>query len=1102
MAGVPADLDCEAASQRHRLTGLTQLHLLRQCRLLALCTHVLSIGKLGQGQASYYLESVAQGVEDYYTGTGEAPGRWVGSAARKLGMAGEVDGDALHAALDGAHPRSGDPLASRRGGTRVPGFDLTFSAPKSVSVIFGLADDDVGAQVCGAHETAVDAALAYVERQAAVARRGAAGAESVAGNGFLGAAFRHRSSRAGDPQLHTHVLVANMTKGPDGRWTALDARHLYAHAKTAGCLYQAQLRAELSRRLGVEWQAVRNGTAEIVGVPAPVMRAFSRRRAEIERALDERGEGSQSAARMAALDTRQAKDYGVEPDTLRSRWQEQSRRLGFDRDRLEAVLGRQAGREREAPQVEAIFAEFASPRGLTSDRASFTRRDVIQAFCDRLPEGADVATAERFADDFLASEHAVPLATDVRPLTHADVIRRSDGRTVAATAEERRHSTPELLAVERRLIDGALARRDEGAAVVGEETVDAALSRRPTLGVDQAGMVRRLIRDGTGVAVVTGKAGTGKTFALDAAREAWAAEGHRVIGAAVARRAARELEDGAGIESTSLAALLQDLRAGGEYGLPPRAVVVLDEAGMAGTRQLAELLDHAETAGAKVVLVGDAHQLPEIDAGGAFRALLMRTQPIELTENRRQSEAWERKALDDLREGRAEEAIARYQRHGRIVLGEGAEDVRERLVADWWHAAGEGDAAMIALRRADVADLNDRARALMRASGQLGPDRLRVGERDFAIGDQVVTLKNAGRLGVVNGTRGVVTAIDGEASELALRTTDGRDLRLPRAYLEDETERGGPTLDHSYAITGHKAQGMTTQKAFVLGSDDLYREWGYVAMSRGSEENSLYVVASTTHERDEYAPAHRRRDALDSFAASLGYSQAQTAAVDVAAKDGLHDKTSRELLAEHSRLARDLDRSEAANQTLQRLAEQRKYAEQLVADAVWQTSDLERTRGRGSRAEIAGARASEAHARERAAAIAAREAELGAQRVASRPSEFERRARFVAIGDELERRRVAMARVAAVERPAYLVDALGAYPERRSERRAWERAATSIETYRDESGVKDRKRALGREPDELNQRSAWRDAQREIKRAQELVRGPEPGRARGHGLGR
>src|SRR4051794_11194226 len=550
-------------------------------------------------------------------------------------------------------PATAAPLAAQRGGSRVPGFDLTFRPPKSVSVLFGLAGSEISGEVRDAHEAAVESALDCMERLAAVGRRGHGGIESVPGNGFLAAAFRHRTSRAGDPQLHTHVLVANITRGPDERWTALDGRKLYAHAKTGGYLYQAALRRELVRRLGVEWGPVHNGTAEVAGIPQPVLRAFSRRRAEIERTMAERGEHSQRAAQVAALDTRQAKDYGVSAESLRGRWRAQASRLGLEREQLSKLTGRAVVREPARAEAEEAASLLASPHGLTRDRASFTRRDVIQAWCEGLPQGAEVATIESLADEFLASEHSVPLATDVRGLTHRDVIRRADGQVITATAEERRHSTPELLAIEKRLIEGALSRRGDGSGVVPEAAVEAALRRRPTLGGEQAEMVRRLTREGHGVQIVTGKAGTGKTFALDAAREAWQSRGHNVIGAAVARRAARELEDGAGIESTSLAALLQDLRAGAEHDLPPHAVVVVDEASMAGTRDLAELLEYADSAQAKVVLVGDPHQLPEIDAGGALPALITRTDPNQPQKNPPQREAWEGDALHHPREGNA-----------------------------------------------------------------------------------------------------------------------------------------------------------------------------------------------------------------------------------------------------------------------------------------------------------------------------------------------------------------------------------------------------------------------------------------------------------------
>ena len=232
----------------------------------------------------------------------------MGAGAAALGLRGTVDATELDRVLSGQHPATGEALG-RVLTARVPGFDLTFSAPKSVSVLFGIGDDELRAVLRDAHDRAVLDALGYMEREAAVTRRGPGGVHAIAGNGLVAAAFRHRTSRAGDPQLHTHVLVANLTLGADGQWSTLDGRRIYAHAKTAGYLYEARLRSLLTRELGVEWTPVRNGIADIAGVPPTVLRAFSRRRADIEAELERRGATSAAAAQVAALQTRRGKDY-------------------------------------------------------------------------------------------------------------------------------------------------------------------------------------------------------------------------------------------------------------------------------------------------------------------------------------------------------------------------------------------------------------------------------------------------------------------------------------------------------------------------------------------------------------------------------------------------------------------------------------------------------------------------------------------------------------------------------------------------------------------------------------------------------------------------
>src|SRR5579875_4051284 len=465
-----------------------------------------------------------------------------------------------------------------------------------------------------------------------VARRGAAGARHVPTVGALGAAFEHRSSRAGDPQLHTHLLLFNRAEGADGRWGGIDGRRLFGWAKTAGYLYQAALRAELTERLGVAWRPVVNGIADLAGITDPQLEEFSTRRRQITAALEPVGQSSARAAQVATLHPRPAKPEPLDPDAQRDAWRERASRVGLDADQVAAICGRDRHIPAPPGDLEALAAELASPLGgLTARRSSFDRRDVLRAVAERSPSGAHPAQVRATTDRVLAD------------------------RRMAATGATSRlagplYSTAELLAVEARL----LAERDAWAAgppraVCAAVHVDAAIAARASLSDEQQRMVRRLCGSGQPLEVVVGRAGTGKTYALDAARDAWGAAGVPVVGAALAARAAAALQAGTGIPSTTVDQLLSDAgRPGPNGALPAGGVLVVDEAGMVGTRKLAALLDAARRAKAKVVLVGDPRQLPEVEAGGAFAALAARD-PIELSINRRQASAWERAALDELR---------------------------------------------------------------------------------------------------------------------------------------------------------------------------------------------------------------------------------------------------------------------------------------------------------------------------------------------------------------------------------------------------------------------------------------------------------------------
>jgi Ti-type conjugative transfer relaxase TraA len=1046
---------------------------------------VLSIGKLVD--VDYYLDrAAADGIDPYYSLGTEAPGRWLGEGAATLGLSGQVDGADLKAVLEGVAPGTGLPvgLAANR---RVKGFDLCFRAPKSVSVLAGLGDPDAEREIHACHERAVNAALDYLERHATWTRRGRNGAEVIAGFGLVGAGFRHRSSRAGDPHLHTHVLVPNMALGADGRWSALDARFLYEHAKTAGCLYEAQLRAELTAAGGVEWGPVRNGIADARGLPPALLAGFSKRRAEIEARLAERGLHSPRAAEIATLDTRRPKSHAAEAGGLRERWRAEAAVHGFEVAAYQAVFGRATATEVTVEREEQFAVELSAPTGLTRRVSTFDRRAVLQALCERLPEGAPVATVEDVADRFLARPEVVALGGRRRAS-----LRRADGKVVPAGPFAASYSTTEMLAVEERLIAAAVRRRAQRCAPVGSDALDAALAARPSLSAEQARLVVGLTTSGNGVDVVTAAAGTGKTFTLDAARDAWGRAGYRVIGAALAARAAAELESGAGIPSATVAGLLGDLDHPQSGGLDARTVLVVDEAGMVGSRTLERLLAHGATAGTKVVLVGDARQLPEVDAGGAFAGLARRLGVFTLRKNRRQAAEWERAALASLRAGRVDAALDAYAEHGRVVTGPTAEQTRETLVADWWAARTAGETVlMLAARHTDVDDLNGRARARMTLAGNLAGPTLMVRERPFQAGDRVMCLRNNYRLGVRNGTAGTIVAVDPATRTVTMTTDHAGRAVLPSAYLD------AGHLTHSYATTVHKAQGTTVERALLLGNDDLYLELGYVGLSRGRATNHLYVVAGADHDDDaERGIRHGPGDPYGEMAHALQRSHAKTLAVDHHQE---RPPTLSELFARRDDLRRLLASAgpdpaadlAALRSRRDQTAEQVRECQEHLAERERKTPRYRRRRDSDleyARVELVRAVGRLERVDEQLHAAVDRSAEraafLGAH--PDLPARLDQIDRAIDAG--LARRLADIGR----DPPAYLTDTLGPIPLDAKDRNLWWSTARTVEIYRVRYGVTD-PLPLGGTSATPERLPDWVDAYGQLQRAaRELHDQPRP----------
>lgn len=879
----------------------------------------MSLWKLRVGVESYYLAQVASGLDEYYTGAGEAVGRWTGTGAPLLGLHGEVAGDDLRAVLAGLAPGTGltpNGTQLKSHPRRVPGFDLTFSVPKSVSVVWALGDPFVQTAVVESCEAALTEAMAWLEREACFVRRGSNsvrtpgdptgfGTRRMIAEGFVAAQFPHRTSRLGDPHLHWHVLVANTARGIDGRWTSLDGQALYRTQRTVGVVFQTAMRRELSQRLGVDWGPVHRDAAEIAGVPTRVLREFSQRSEQIAEWLDEHGVSGAAARTEALLDTRVGKQVPADFATIEAVWRDRAERLGWgpaDLDQLLASAGSTASAKSERWEfpthpatagglATASFEEWLEwllAERVTEKSGTFTRFEITQAIASTLPSDTSLPVVEATVDRALASSAVVQVGDhwSQRQPIHAPDRTVSDGRDLLYTSRS-------LLDVERRLLGHLIAGRVAAVGVLDAASVEAHISRS-TLGNDQARAIRALTSAGDRVAVMVGRAGTGKTHTLGTLRAAYEDAGWSVVGLAPSARAARELQDGSGIGSTTIARHLVERRQ-----ITSTTVVVVDEAAMAGTRDIAAIVAQAAEVGAKVVLAGDHHQLPEVAAGGAFRAALdtLGERVVELTVNRRQRHAWERDALDQLRCGDVETAFTAYRDHGRVVLADRPEDLHVIVLGDWHTTRAHADTLLLAGTRAEARLLNRHARHLLAAAGDLSLDgEVEIAGRSFAVGDQVVMCRNdrhqhltsGETFSVDNGMRG--TIIDVSADHMTVEITSGEHVVLDRDYLD------AGWVDHAYAVTIHKAQGVTCDSVLVVGPAGLYREGAYVALSRARDDARLYVTAaqaaeiSERHERGIRLPTEAEPDPEAELLARLHQSAAKNLViVDDPDADGIAD---------------------------------------------------------------------------------------------------------------------------------------------------------------------------------------------------------------------
>ncbi|MEO6413158.1 MAG: MobF family relaxase [Pedococcus sp.] len=772
---------------------------------------------------------------------------------------------------------------SRPRTTAVAGYDLTFSPVKSVSTLWAVADPATAARIERAHQAAVKDALTFLEEHALYTRLGTNGVRQVNVKGLVAAAFTHRDSRAGDPDLHTHVAVANKVQTQDGRWLSIDGRVLFKANVSASEQYNTCLEKHLRADLGLRFAERPNPDArkrpvrEVVGVDPRLNERWSARRAAIQarRAVLARAfqathgrppteVESIQLAQQATLETRAAKK---EPRSLaeqRHAWHQQAIEVLGD----EAAVGSMVQTATAPPtaaeaRVDATWMRNTAERIVATIQ---TRRSTwqvwhVRAEALRQVRAADVSVGNvdrvvQLLVDEALTQRSVRLTPDGDGVHEPAQLRRRDDASVYTVHGAEHYTSARVLAAEQRLI--TTAAQVDG-PTVSAEAVDLALletaANGVTLNAGQVALVRGMATSGARLQLAIAPAGAGKTTAMRALARAWENGGGVLLGlapSAAAAAALREQIDRSGAVHTDTLAKLTYHLADGDLPawaqqIGPNTLVVIDEAGMADNLSLDAAVDWITARGASVRLIGDDQQLAAIGAGGVLRDLDATYGALRLSELMRFADPAEGAASLALREGQTD-ALGFYLDNDRVHVGDLAtmtDDVFGTWQAD--RAAGL-DAIMLAPTRDLVADLNQRARAhrLQQAAGPNGVARsVRLADGNQACaGDLVITRSNDRRLRVTgsdwvkNGDRWTVLAVDSEAtgpgSLTVQHTRSGRVIELPAEYVAASTELG-------YATTVHAAQGVSVDTVHGLATGQESRQQLYTMLTRGRLANHVYL---------------------------------------------------------------------------------------------------------------------------------------------------------------------------------------------------------------------------------------------------------------------
>ena len=856
----------------------------------------------GRDQVAYYTDN----------GAGEANGVWWtrrsdtspslpnASPFRACADGQEVDGRVLRDLAEGRDPETRAALVRQSAnGKRSVGYDMQFAAPKSVSVLAAFADEETRAKIVAAHDRAVRRALDHAfDDELIVSRTGAQGRDRVAAAEASAAVYRHFTSRAQDPQLHSHAVLMNLAVRQDGKTGSIDNKDILRNMGGLAALYRAELASELRRELGFE--AYREGrNFEIAGIPERVLETFSKRRAEIEKAARERGistADNREAAQIAAFETRAAKDKEIPLSALEERWLRELQNAGWSPSALLEIARVEAQRLREQREGEGSREERLEGLALDGLRA-VTQTEAVIERRHLLRHVAEALQCEASADEALAAVKAVVARGDIIEL----------GKN---TAGEPVYSTVELVEAEKAMLRNAYSRQDER-DFVPAATLESVLANRKTMREEQRAAVRHALnRDG--VSVVEGSAGSGKSYAMASVAEAARDAGAEVWTIAPSWKAVdviRSDTETAEEMARAVSGFINRVKKG-EIRLGRNAVIVTDEAGMIGTLDMAALVEIAGEAGAKLVLTGDTKQLAPVVAGAPMRALVKglgtsRMEEIQRQRGRSEDEgAWMRAASMDFAKGKVEPALEAYARAGMIEWADDRDAAISALVKDY--AAGRqerpaGTRAVLTGWNVDVQEINRRVREALIEQGTLAAGQdveikavPRGGSRTAALalraGDDVIfgesvelrghTIRNADLARIER----IEAGENGDAT-MTIRLAKNGAVVTARASeivgFREEGEEKAPKMQHAYAMTTHAAQGVTVDECFVANLRGMQAESTYVAMTR--HRFGVRMYADTSRVRDQLE-ARRPGVAADHRGMDGGKAQ-ETKAPDVTMAD-------------------------------------------------------------------------------------------------------------------------------------------------------------------------------------------------------------------------